>query len=381
MPFRLALFSCSFLLCGTWSRAALAQAPSTTNEDVARDVTTPNVKNEVVVGVSGPLDAEARSTLIRLLRAELEGHGLVLIETDPNLDARSWARDVTQGEKRLLAALLETKGSAGWRLVVIDAARGRAISRELPQGERDAANVEAVVSIVLSATNALREGLEVASAPLESVVDPERPRATIAPPPAEPEPEPEPARAKGAPTRGTSLHASATALGASFAENAEPTFGASLALGASFASVVEADFGVARHLPVSVESDFGSFELGRTSLALSVGPAFGGGAIVFVPSLGATVEWIRRSSTRASEGVGVDDDSKTISRFGGVLAMRGRLRLISNGNAELVSLVGGVSAAYFGERVRFLAGDDVLTEVRRSSFEAELGLFFATGPL
>lgn len=377
MPFRLALFSCSFLLCGTWSRAALAQAPSTTNEDVARDVTTPNARNEVVVGVSGPLDAEARSTLIRLLRAELEGHGLVLIETDPNLDARSWARDVTQGERRLLAALLETKGSAGWRLVVIDAARGRAISRELPQGERDAANVEAVVSIVVSATNALREGLEVASAPLESVVDPERPRAAIAPPPVEPEP----AGAPQAPAKGTSLHASVTALGASFAENAEPTFGASLALGASFASVVEADFGVTRHLPVTVESDFGSFELGRTSLALSVGPAFGGGAIVFVPSLGATVEWIRRSSTRASEGVGMDDDSNTVSRFGGVLAMRGRLRLISNGNAELVSLVGGVSAAYFGERVRFLAGDEVLTEVRRSSYQAELGLFFATGPL
>jgi hypothetical protein len=303
----------------------------------------------------------------------------VLVETDPNLDARGWARDVTKGEHRLLAALLETKGSAGWRLVVIDAARGRAISRELPQGERDAANVEAVVSIVVSATNALREGLEVASAPLESVVEPERSQPSQAPPPAEPEPEPAPA--PRASTSGTSLYARVTAVGASFAENTEPTFGGSLALGASFASVVEADFAAARHLPVSVESDFGSFELDRTALVLSAGPAFGGGAFVFVPSLGATVEWIRRSSTRASEGVAVDDDSTTISRFGGVLAMRGRYRLFSNGNAELVSLVGGVSAAYFGERVRFLAGDDVLTEVRRSSYQAELGLFFATGPL
>jgi hypothetical protein len=172
-----------------------------------------------------------------------------------------------------------------------------------------------------------------------------------------------------------------TALGASFAENAEPTFGASLALGASFASVVEADLGVARHLPVAVESDFGSFELGRTSLALSVGPAFGGGPFVFVPSLGATVEWIQRSSTRASSGVSADDDEKTTARFGGVLAMRARFRLISKGDDELVSLVGGVSAAYFAERVRFLAGDEVLSEVRRSSYAAELGLFFATGPL
>jgi hypothetical protein len=317
------------------SHDALAQDPAEANDESPRAVPAPNLRNEVVVGVSGPLDTEARTTLVRLLRAELEGHGFVLVETDPSVDARSWARDVTKGERRLLAALLETKGSAGWRLVVIDAARGRAISRELPQGERDAANVEAVVSIVVSATNALHEGLEVASAPLESVVDPEAAPLPVEPPKADPEPEapPEP---RGRTSGGTSLHASVTALGASFAERAEPTFGASLVLGASFASVVEADFGVARHLPVSVESDFGSFELDRTSLALSLGPALGGEAFVFVPSLGATVEWIGRGATQASEGVGMDDDETTLSRFGGVLAMRGRLRLLSNGDAELV---------------------------------------------
>jgi hypothetical protein len=55
--------------------------------------------------------------------------------------------------------------------------------------------------------------------------------------------------------------------------------------------------------------------------------------------------------------------------------------LLSHGDAEFLSVVGGLTASYYTERVRFLAGEDVLAEARRSSFGAELGLFIATSPL
>jgi hypothetical protein len=130
-----------------------------------------------------------------------------------------------------------------------------------------------------------------------------------------------------------------------------------------------------------VESSFGSFDLAHSSLTLSGGPVFRSGPLAFVPSLGATVEWIRRSETLVAEGVTANGDAETTPRYGGVLALRGRVRLVSNGSNELLSLVGGASASYFGERVRFLAGEEVLTEARRSAFSAELGLFIATGAL
>jgi hypothetical protein len=377
MPFRSAPSVWSSLVLGLWGTTALAQGAEPTPETPPGE-RLPAARTEVVVGVRGRIDPEARTTLGRLLRAELEPQGLTLVEADPSGEARDWAREMTKGESRLLAALLETEGSSGWRLVVIDPARGRAISRELPRGERDLANVEAIVSIVLSAARALREGLEVASAPLEAVVDP---RAQTAPPAPSRAQEPAPTPQKPAPASGTSLYARIGAIGASFAEEAEPTFGGSLALGASIASYFDVDLAYALHLPVTVESSFGSFELAHDSLTLFGGPVFRGQSFALVPALGATVEWIRRSETTAVAGVAEGGDSETTPRFGGVLALRGRLRLFSRDSAELVSLFAGASASYFGERVRFLAGDEVLAEARRSAFAAELGLFITTGPL
>jgi hypothetical protein len=360
----LVLCSREVALAQTTSEAAPESSPS--ERPIPR-------RNEVVVGVTGPLDPEARATLARLLRAELEPHGLVVVERDPGGETRAWARDVAKEERHLLAALLDTKRRTGWRLVVIDTARGRAISRELPGGERDAANVEAIVSIVVSATNALREGLEVASAPLEAVVEP-----NPAPPPPPPAPLP---RHNSEPSAGTTLHGSLTAISASFSEAAEPTLGGALAFGVSIASWVDVDVGGTRYLPVTVDSAFGSFTLDRSTLSLTAGPVFRSGSFAFVPALGLTGEWILRRDTLAAEGVARGDEEPVIQRFGGVLAMRGRYRLLSSNNAEFISVLGALGASYFGERIRFLAGPDVLAEARRSAFAAELGLFIATGPL
>ena len=170
MPSRLARFLS--LLSLLLSAAAHAQNPPGSTESAPDAPSSPSGRTEVVVGITGPFDPDARATIVRLLRAELEPQGLVLVETDPRGGARDWAHEVTKSERHLLGVLLDTRARSTWRLVVIDSARGRAISRELPRGEDDPANVEAVVSIVLSATSALREGLEVASAPVESVVEP-----------------------------------------------------------------------------------------------------------------------------------------------------------------------------------------------------------------
>jgi hypothetical protein len=355
-----------------WSEVALGQTTSETTPEDRPSERPIRLRSEVVVGIVGPLDAEARATLARLLRAELEPHGLVLVERDPSGETRAWARDVANEERHLLAALLDTKGRSGWRLVVIDTARGRAISRELPGGERDAANIEAIVSIVVSATNALREGLEVASAPLETVVEPNR-----APPP----PPPPPQAPKSEPSAGTTLHGSLTATSASFSEAAEPTVGGALAVGVSIASWVDVDLGGTRYLPVSVDSVFGSFTLERTALSLTAGPVFRSGSFAFVPALGITGEWIARRDTLAAPGVARGDEEPVIRRFGGALTIRGRYRLLSSGDEEFVSVVGALGASYFGDRVRFLAGPDLLAEARRSAFGAELGLFIATGQL
>jgi hypothetical protein len=364
----------------TCSTLAYAQAPEPPASDASGVAPAFELRREVVVGVNGSLDADARLTLVRLLRAELETQGLALLENDPSGETRDWARLVTRSERRLVAVLLDTRAPAEWRLVLIDAARGRAISRELPRGERDAATVEAVVSIVLSATRALREGLEVASAPLEAVVEPKVPEPAPAPrPPASPRPSAAspPKRSSG----GTSLHASLTAEAASFGEDAEPTFGAALGAGMSIVSVVDVDAFVARTLPRRTESDFGSFELERTALGLSAGPLVRAGSFAFVPAAGVCVEWIRRSETEAALGATSNDDEGTNVRAGARLELKARYRLVANGDTEHVSLIATAGASYFTESVRFLAGDELVTEARHGAFHGGFGLFIATGAL
>jgi hypothetical protein len=132
---------------------------------------------------------------------------------------------------------------------------------------------------------------------------------------------------------------------------------------------------------VSVDSVFGSFTLERTALSLTAGPVFRSGSFAFVPALGITGEWIARRDTLAAPGVARGDEEPVIRRFGGALTIRGRYRLLSSGDEEFVSVVGALGASYFGDRVRFLAGPDLLAEARRSAFGAELGLFIATGQL
>jgi hypothetical protein len=340
----------------------------------------PELRSEVVVGVTGPVDTSARATLVRLLRSELEAQRLVLVEEDPSGEPRGWARTVTRGERRLLAVLLDTRAGVEWRLVVIDAARGRAISRELPRGERDAAAVEAVVSIVLSATRALREGLEVASAPLEAVVEPPGPEP-VRPPPAAPRPAAPPPAPSKRRTGGTSLHASLAADAASFAAGAEPTLGASLALGVGLASLVEIDAVAAHTLPRRIESDFGSFELERSALGVSVGPLLRAGSFALVPAAGVLVEWIHRSETEATVGASASDDAGTTVRAGGRLELRARYPLVASAGAERVSVLAAAGASYFTECVRFLAGEDLITEARQAAIHGGVGLFIATGAL
>ncbi|HEX6277993.1 MAG TPA: hypothetical protein VFZ53_33345 [Polyangiaceae bacterium] len=369
------------LVAFAWSTIAHAD-PERPSTDAGGVSPVFELRREVVVGVSGPFDADARATFVRLLRAELDAQQLVLLENDPRGEPRAWAHTVTRSERRLLAVLLDTRAPAGWRVVVIDAARGRAISRELPRGERDAAAVEAVVSIVLSATRALREGLEVASAPLETVVEPRVPAP--ASPPAAPRPtraaKPPPERSAHS-SSGTSLHGSLAAEAASFAAGAEPTFGATLAAGAALASRVEVDTFVARTLPRRVDSDFGSFALERTTLGVSAGPRFGAGSFAFVPAAGVCVEWIGRSDTEAAPGAASNDDSGTTVRAGGRVELRARYRLVANAGVEHVSLLATAGASYFTESVRFLAGTELIAEARHAAFQGGVGLFVATDAL
>lgn len=327
-----------------------------------------SARTQVVLGVTGAIGQELRSSLSGVLEAELRASGFTLVESELHEELSVFAERAVANPRALLGVLLDTRAPSGWRVVVIDTGRRRVVTRELPAGiERDAASIEAVVSIVVSAARALGEGLEVASKPLASVLGP-APAAPATEPPARPAPAP-PERPRPTFLRG--------AVGATLAAfpSARATPGLSVALAVSVRSALELRASASRYWPAAVESAFGEFELDRTLLSLSAGPALESGAFVFTPELGVASEWIRRSETAPDVGVAAEPD-RTLHRVGGVFALRGRYLITLPVSIELAA--GG---AFFGREVRFHAGSpdtSRLATVPPLVLFAELGLDIAT---
>lgn len=335
-------------------------------------------RTEVVFGTIGTSARPARGSLVALLGAELRGMKLSLVEVQPTEPLPEWANNATHSGRVLAVILLDGRSEQGWRLVIIDAARGRAIVRKLPGGIRDdAANVEAVTSIVVSAASALREGLEVASMPLAEVVgdSAKPPSSTTSPSPAtdhESNPQPAPATPRREPW-GVRGHIGASL--ASFSPAAPTMQGVALALGVSFNSRVEARaFGCA-FLPVSISGPLGEFRVARTSLGATAGPVFRAPAFSFAAEAGFVGERVARYDAAPAAGV-LGTDSRALYRFGGVLALRLRHTLLRPLSVELVT--GGM---YFGRRLEFTAksADSSWSEtVWPAVAFAQLGLEVAT---
>jgi hypothetical protein len=308
-------------------------------------------RTEVVFGAIG-IRAQPRDSLMALLAAELRGMRLSIVEDSATEPLSAWASQATRSRRVLAAILLDGRNEQGWRVIVIDAARGRAIARALPGGIRnDAASIEAVVSIVVSAASALREGLEVASTPLAAVVG--GPSAPPAPAPSEPS---APTGGIDAPPLAVSprranwaFRGAIAASVASFSPAAPTTEGLGLTLGVSFRGRVEARAFGAAFMPQLIQVPFGEFRVARAFLGGAAGPVFRGAAFSFAPEAGFVAERLRRYDATPTAGVYATEPGP-LYRFGGLLAFRLRHTLFRPVSVELVT--GGL---YFGRRVQFTA--------------------------
>jgi hypothetical protein len=336
----------------------------------------PSRRTAVVVAVKGRLDAEVQASLQRLLGAELRALGLVLRERASSEPLSAWARRAEGEESPLLAVVLEVEHDR-LRIIVIDSARGRAIARELPGGvDENAANVEAVVSIVLSASRALLEGLEVASTPVDAMLGgPTPPSApeverNRAPKPVFPAQQSarEPERT---PASGTALHAGVAASLTTFSEVEDVTPGIAIAATLSLPPGLELRLSAARQRTTTVVTDFGDFALERSAGSFAVGLIFRAGALTFVPEAAFVAEWLARTDTTPAPET-TANSARTLTRFGAELGGRARFAFLPPLSAEL-----GAGVVYFGRSVRFTAADRDETELVRVgplTFGARLGL-------
>lgn len=361
----------ALLVGAAWLASATARAQP--SDSLAVSETSP-ARTEVVFATIGIGAQPVRGSLVELLTAELRRMGLSLVEEQPSEPLSAWASGATRSRRVLAAILLDGRSGSGWRLIVIDAARGRAIARALPGGIRDdAASIEAVVSIVISATSALREGLEVASAPLATVVEeshvppvvPARTSSADAPP----------ALAALPPPPSWAFRGVVGASVASFSPAAPTTEGLGLALGVSFRARLEARAFGAVYLPPLISSPFGQFRVARALLGAAAGPVFRAPAFSFAPEVGVVAERLRRYDAVPTAEVFATPPS-ALYRFGGLLALRLRHTLLRPLSLELVT-----GAMYFGRRVQFSARnpENSWTEgVWPAVAFAQLGLEIAT---
>jgi len=305
-------------------------------------------RTEVVFGAIGLRAQPAQGTVSGMLTAELRQMGLVVVQAPATEPLSAWASEVTKSRRVLAAILLDVRSEQGWRVVVIDATRGRAIARSLPGGIReDAASIEAVVSIVASAASALHEGLEVASAPLSAIVG--------APP--EP-PKPEPSKVEDMPLEGRvsevaperwAARATIGASLASFSPSVPATQGAVVALGLTFPAQIETRLFATLFAPPLIRGPLGDFRVARTFLGAAVGPVFRVRALSFIPEAGLVAERSRRFDAEPTEGVFATEPS-ALYRVGGSLALRLRHTLVRPLSVELMT-----GAMYFGRRLQFAA--------------------------
>ena len=328
----------------------------------------PHPRTDVLLVVVGPAAPGVHSSLVGLLDGQLHAMSLSLLEQQPRGSVSDWVTAATRSKRALLAIVLDTTSSRGWRLVVVDVARGRAIARELPGGvEQDAASVEAVASIVISAASALREGLEVASAPVEAVIGPAQNSA--------PKREAAPEVRHDIATRNVAVHGSVGAALTSFAGSAPVTLGGTLALGLGWRRHLEARVFGTLFLPVRLQSEFGEFRVNRAILGMAGGPVFTAQGFSFSPEVGLLMERLRRSGTLPAQGLSAAE-AEPLHRFGGLAELRLRRTLLRPFSLELVA--GG---AYLGQSVQFSVRKGNLTpffEIGPTLGFAHLGIDIAT---
>ena len=326
------------------------------------------------------------SSLQTLIEAELVDAGVKIVVEDTTESVPQWVTSNAADPEVLVIVVLDTRQSDHWQVMIVDAARRRGIRRRLPGGvAEDAAAVEAVASIVVSAVTALRDGLEVASQPVDEVLE----GASAGPPKAEPDSDSSrqsedgssrQSRAGGesdaqsaGPTPGA-LALRLTLLGtvASFADAKPTTLGLGGGLGGSYAGWSTRLSG-ARFEEVRFDSEFGQFRAVRNWIGLGFGPHFEFTDFELEAEGRIFLEIIKRQSGPPATGVTPLADAQ-LTRFGALGGLRARYPARSALGFELM-----LGAGYLPSTVRFVTSPNnfELAELWRWLLLAELGLQFS----
>jgi hypothetical protein len=304
--------------------------------------TNPNERAIVAFAVFGEFPSVFLNTLTRLLEPEMAHAQLTLSVSEQTMALRAWVHNERKDPNALLIAALDVQRPDSWRLVLVDAARGRAVIRDLPGGvAHDRAALEAIGSMVASAAHALQEGLEVAS---RNVDDALREAAS----PAEATPAPA-LSAPAAPNRFRVRGAAGFGV-ASFERSAPISYGVSVEL----AALVE-HFGLhvtlARYAPQELTTTPGSFEITRTAFAMATVARREWGALAGEVGIGAAGELLQRGGTvaNAAASAAPTPGGSPLVRFGPLVELAGRYRL-----APHISISVGSGWVYFHQRIRYL---------------------------
>lgn len=365
-----ALFALLFETGAVCAAPREAKAPS---PNAGADEADSSSRFELVLRVDGALGTDNERVLEGLIASQRQSTGLVLSFQHSPLPVASWLREVLDQKRALLIAILDVSAADDWRLTVVDAMRGRALVRSLPGGlATNAASLEAVASILNSAATALRDGLEVASQPLEQVVE-----GTSAPkapaPPSKPVSRPVPSRPPSPRPPRASVHVRGSVAAAlvSVADSVSTTPGVSAFLGVQRSSGLGIGLTAARYFPASFHTALGDLELVRTSFALGIGWSFELSGFRVEPELGLASELLQRSGADPVPGV-LESAENSYWRAGPFAALRVRYPLFASVSLELAG-----STAYMPRRVRFVAHSSETTqlaEVSRLLLGARLGL-------
>jgi hypothetical protein len=320
----------------------------------------PSQRQAVVIGIAGDVDAPARASLHRLLEAQLPALGFYLATSEPDDTLAGWVEDVTRRPHALLGVLLDARNPESWRLIVIDALRRRAVARDLPGGAGNAANVEAAVSVVLSAASALRDGLEVASAPVDSVVPETSPAPsssdgggdTSSAPPIADTRQRDAADVTG-PSRGRAdalvLRGALGMKVASFSADARPGFGAAAAVGLTLPASIDVRLDATHYFPVTYTSALGDFDVAHISASITAGPRLHWGNWALMVQAGFIAERLLRSNPRGGAAVSPTDDF-SLTRFGAAAALRASYAVFDS-----LAVQAGAGGTYYGRPVFFVA--------------------------
>lgn len=324
-----------------------------------------SARNTVVIGWAGPLDLQQAAALQALIGSELAGHqpdrliGLHAVRGPVGV----WIADARRDPRALLVALLELRASGAWRIYLVDAARNRAIVRELPgEAAGNSAALESVASVVSSAVRALDEGLEIASRPLAEVVGVPAPVAK------------DHTRADAEVVRRARLSGSVATELSTFAMRSPLTQGLRLSLRLVLPSALLLRLSAAPSWPASFQSAYGSFEVQRTQAELSAGVETMRGSWRLSVEGGPAFELLRRRALHAQPGASARDNSNLV-RVGPALMLGARYQF-----SRRLALEMALAGAYFPQRVRYTLAppnDSVLVSPWLMTGTARLGLEFA----